>query len=58
MYCAFQLLPCLSLDFIVDYLQHEAAWRTGNWDFSLFYVGDNYPSLQVKHDHFNESLHR
>ncbi|KAF5476799.1 hypothetical protein F2P56_003496 [Juglans regia] len=40
-------------------LQYEAAWRAGNWDFSLLYVGTNSPSSsqQIKSDHFNENLH-
>ncbi|KAK1564596.1 hypothetical protein Q3G72_006661 [Acer saccharum] len=39
-------------------LQYEAAWRTGNWDFSLVYVEANSPSGQyIKSDHFNENLH-
>ncbi|KAL5544201.1 hypothetical protein UlMin_007985 [Ulmus minor] len=38
-------------------LQYEAAWRAGNWDFSLLYVGDNSPSQQSKSRHFNENLH-
>lgn len=41
-------------------LQYEAAWRAGNWDFSLTYVGVNFPpSIQnIKCGHFNENLHR
>ncbi|PON35174.1 Phosphatidylinositol 3-kinase, Vps34 type, partial [Parasponia andersonii] len=38
-------------------LQYEAAWRAGNWDFSLIYMGDNSSSLQAKSGHFNENLH-
>ncbi|CAK7328913.1 unnamed protein product [Dovyalis caffra] len=39
-------------------LQYEAAWRAGNWDFSLHFVGANSPSHpDVKFDHFNENLH-
>ncbi|XP_019197259.1 PREDICTED: serine/threonine-protein kinase ATM isoform X3 [Ipomoea nil] len=40
-------------------LQYEAAWRAGNWDFSLLYGGSNtFPSVQdTKGDHFNENLH-
>ncbi|KAH7550459.1 hypothetical protein JRO89_XS13G0195200 [Xanthoceras sorbifolium] len=39
-------------------LQYEAAWRAGNWDFSLLYVEANSPSGQyVRSDHFNENLH-
>ncbi|KAG6746015.1 hypothetical protein POTOM_050526 [Populus tomentosa] len=39
-------------------LQYEAAWRAGNWDLSLHFVGANSPSrLDVKSDHFNEKLH-
>lgn len=44
----------------VNCLQYEAAWRAGNWDFSLLYVGANSPSSSqhIKNDHFNENLHR
>ncbi|KAA8540818.1 hypothetical protein F0562_024781 [Nyssa sinensis] len=43
-------------------LQYEAAWRTGNWDFSdfsLLYVGANSStsSQHIRSDHFNENLH-
>ncbi|GAV63786.1 PI3_PI4_kinase domain-containing protein/FAT domain-containing protein/FATC domain-containing protein, partial [Cephalotus follicularis] len=39
-------------------LQYEAAWRAGNWDFSLLYVGANSPSNRnMRSDHFNENLH-
>ncbi|XP_061953335.1 serine/threonine-protein kinase ATM isoform X2 [Populus nigra] len=39
-------------------LQYEAAWRAGNWDLSLHFVGANSPSRpDVKSDHFNEKLH-
>lgn len=39
-------------------LQYEAAWRTGNWDFSLPYLGANSPLGQnIKSGHFNENLH-
>ncbi|XP_057988495.1 serine/threonine-protein kinase ATM isoform X2 [Hevea brasiliensis] len=39
-------------------LQYEAAWRAGNWDFSLLVHGGNSSSGQnVKTDHFNENLH-
>ncbi|KAI9173943.1 hypothetical protein LWI28_009144 [Acer negundo] len=39
-------------------LQYEAAWRAGNWDFSLVHVEANSPSGQyIKSDHFNENLH-
>ncbi|KAE8124229.1 hypothetical protein FH972_019134 [Carpinus fangiana] len=40
-------------------LQYEAAWRAGNWDFSLLYVEANSPSSSqhIKNDHFNENLH-
>lgn len=38
-------------------LQYEAAWRVGNWDFSLLYM-DNSPSAQqIEYNHFNENLH-
>lgn len=41
-------------------LQYEAAWRAGNWDFSLPYTGDNSTPLtqNVKSDHFNYNMHR
>ncbi|KAK9278063.1 hypothetical protein L1049_027621 [Liquidambar formosana] len=40
-------------------LQYEAAWRVGNWDFSILSMGSNSaPSSQhIKSDHFNENLH-
>ncbi|KAM3703878.1 hypothetical protein ACJW31_04G131600 [Castanea mollissima] len=40
-------------------LQYEAAWRSGNWDFSLLDVGANSPSSSrhIRSDHFNENLH-
>ncbi|XP_010663180.1 serine/threonine-protein kinase ATM isoform X4 [Vitis vinifera] len=40
-------------------LQYEAAWRAGNWDFSLLYMGANSPSSSqhIRCDHFNENLH-
>ncbi|KAL8141962.1 hypothetical protein V2J09_014994 [Rumex salicifolius] len=38
-------------------LQYEAAWRTGNWDYSLLYMGPDGPSQYGKSDHFHESLH-
>lgn len=39
-------------------LQYEAAWRAGNWDLSLHFVGANSPSRpDIKSDHFNEKLH-
>ncbi|KAM6570000.1 hypothetical protein CsatB_017985 [Cannabis sativa] len=38
-------------------LQYEAAWRAGNWNFSLLYMGDNSLSQQTKSGHFNENLH-
>ncbi|KAM3751704.1 hypothetical protein ACB098_04G130100 [Castanea mollissima] len=40
-------------------LQYEAAWRAGNWDFSLLDVGANSPSSSrhIRNDHFNENLH-
>ncbi|KAI4336143.1 hypothetical protein L6164_014710 [Bauhinia variegata] len=40
-------------------LQYEAAWRAGNWDFSLPCIGGNSPLLSqdIKCDHFNENLH-
>lgn len=40
-------------------LQYEAAWRAGNWDFSLPCVGTSFPPTQnIKYDQFNENLHR
>ncbi|OMO81453.1 hypothetical protein CCACVL1_12414, partial [Corchorus capsularis] len=40
-------------------LQYEAAWRTGNWDFSLLYTGSSSHSSDqpTKTHHFNENLH-
>ncbi|KAI9087642.1 hypothetical protein K1719_030512 [Acacia pycnantha] len=40
-------------------LQYEAAWRAGNWDFSLPYTGANSTPLtqNIKCDHFNHNLH-
>ncbi|XP_071734165.1 serine/threonine-protein kinase ATM [Rutidosis leptorrhynchoides] len=40
-------------------LQFEAAWRAGNWDFSVLYAASNSPnsSQQIRHDHFNQRLH-
>ncbi|KAK1388254.1 hypothetical protein POM88_016432 [Heracleum sosnowskyi] len=45
--------------FVYTELQYEAAWRTGNWDFSLLYDGAlcGNPSPQIRSDHFNENLH-
>ncbi|KAK6920707.1 Phosphatidylinositol 3-/4-kinase, catalytic domain [Dillenia turbinata] len=40
-------------------LQYEAAWRAGNWDFSLLYLGSDFLT-QIQHlesGHFNENLH-
>ncbi|XP_076932541.1 serine/threonine-protein kinase ATM-like isoform X2 [Bidens hawaiensis] len=40
-------------------LQFEAAWRAGNWDFSVLYTGSNSlnSNQQIKHNHFNQKLH-
>ncbi|XP_070053596.1 serine/threonine-protein kinase ATM isoform X3 [Nicotiana tomentosiformis] len=38
-------------------LQYEAAWRSGNWDFSLLYGESSVLSIQHGGDHFNENLH-
>ncbi|XP_022767135.1 serine/threonine-protein kinase ATM isoform X5 [Durio zibethinus] len=40
-------------------LQYEAAWRAGNWDFSLLYTGASSHSTgqHPKTHHFNENLH-
>ncbi|XVF09293.1 hypothetical protein REPUB_Repub07fG0080200 [Reevesia pubescens] len=39
-------------------LQYEAAWRAGNWDFSLLYTGaSSHSSQHAKTHHFNENLH-
>uniref|UniRef100_A0A2C9VS06 Serine/threonine-protein kinase ATM n=1 Tax=Manihot esculenta TaxID=3983 RepID=A0A2C9VS06_MANES len=39
-------------------LQYEAAWRAGNWDFSLLVHGGSSSSGQnVKSDRFNENLY-
>ncbi|CAO2819072.1 unnamed protein product [Amaranthus hypochondriacus] len=39
--------------------QYEAAWRSSNWDFSVFNVGDmSHASNQHnRNDHFNQNLH-
>lgn len=41
-------------------VQYEAAWRSGNWDFSLLHV--DLPPTRSGNDlwssHFNEKLHR
>ncbi|TYJ98546.1 serine/threonine-protein kinase ATM isoform X3 [Cucumis melo var. makuwa] len=62
-------LYCQGLTFRDDHVQHdlefmelqyEAAWRAGNWDFSLLYAGPDSgsTSYQTKNIHFNENLHR
>ncbi|KAI3684521.1 hypothetical protein L6452_33745 [Arctium lappa] len=40
-------------------LQFEAAWRAGNWDFSVLYMGADSPKprQQIRHNHFNQRLH-
>ncbi|KAK1280443.1 Serine/threonine-protein kinase ATM [Acorus gramineus] len=40
-------------------LQYEAAWRAGNWDFSLLPLESNYIQTRqiTKRIHFNESVH-
>ncbi|XP_010243049.1 PREDICTED: serine/threonine-protein kinase ATM isoform X1 [Nelumbo nucifera] len=40
-------------------LQYEAAWRSGNWDFSLLDTEANSPPSKKhnKNSHFNENLH-
>uniref|UniRef100_A0A803L8L9 non-specific serine/threonine protein kinase n=1 Tax=Chenopodium quinoa TaxID=63459 RepID=A0A803L8L9_CHEQI len=40
-------------------LQYEAAWRSGNWDFSMFNIGDtSIASNQfTRSDRFNQNLH-
>ncbi|KAK1427643.1 hypothetical protein QVD17_16334 [Tagetes erecta] len=40
-------------------LQFEAAWRAGNWDFSVLSVGSNSPmsNQQLRHDNFNQKIH-
>ncbi|KAF5817319.1 putative non-specific serine/threonine protein kinase [Helianthus annuus] len=40
-------------------LQFEAAWRAGNWDFSVLYTSSNSPNpnQQIRHNHFNQKLH-
>ncbi|XP_008453086.1 serine/threonine-protein kinase ATM isoform X2 [Cucumis melo] len=61
-------LYCQGLTFRDDHVQHdlefmelqyEAAWRAGNWDFSLLYAGPDSgsTSYQTKNIHFNENLH-
>ncbi|KAL6997149.1 non-specific serine,threonine protein kinase [Sarracenia purpurea var. burkii] len=41
-------------------LQYEAAWRAGNWDFSVLDMGFNFPCLSQdsRSDHFHENLYR
>lgn len=49
----------LMLYIFYQYLQYEAAWRAGNWDFSLLVHGGSSSSGQnVKSDRFNENLYR
>ncbi|XP_048500072.1 serine/threonine-protein kinase ATM isoform X3 [Beta vulgaris subsp. vulgaris] len=40
-------------------LQYEAAWRSGNWDFSMFNIGDASMALNqtTRTDRFNQNLH-
>lgn len=40
-------------------LQYEAAWRAGNWDFSLLFGEEDSPpsTFHTKNKHFNEKLH-
>ncbi|KAL8261037.1 hypothetical protein R6Q59_025086 [Mikania micrantha] len=40
-------------------LQFEAAWRAGNWDFSVLCMGSNSPksNQQIRQNHFNRKLH-
>ncbi|XP_068637362.1 serine/threonine-protein kinase ATM isoform X2 [Aristolochia californica] len=40
-------------------LQYEAAWRTGNWDFSSLYAETDSPHVNrhVNSVHFHENLH-
>ncbi|KAI3807033.1 hypothetical protein L1987_22953 [Smallanthus sonchifolius] len=40
-------------------LQFEAAWRAGNWDFSVLDMGSNSPksTQQIRHNNFNQKLH-
>ncbi|CAH9111684.1 unnamed protein product [Cuscuta epithymum] len=42
-------------------LQYEAAWRAGNWDFSVLYGGSNallsVHDTDIKGGHFNENLY-
>ncbi|XP_023765032.1 serine/threonine-protein kinase ATM isoform X1 [Lactuca sativa] len=40
-------------------LQFEAAWRAGNWDFSLLSMDTNSPkpSQRIRHSRFNQRLH-
>lgn len=37
-------------------VQYEAAWRAGNWDFSIL-CGSSASSSRIRNDHFNENLH-
>lgn len=49
----------LPLPILVTSLQYEAAWRAGNWDFSLLYMGGNSSCLSqdTRIDHFHEHLY-
>ncbi|XP_056686258.1 serine/threonine-protein kinase ATM isoform X2 [Spinacia oleracea] len=40
-------------------LQYEAAWRSGNWDFSMFNIGDTSIAANqfTRSDRFNQNLH-
>ncbi|CAA7402290.1 unnamed protein product [Spirodela intermedia] len=40
-------------------LQYEAAWRSGNWDFSLLHVDlpPTHSGNDLRNSHFNEKLH-
>ena len=53
-YTIYFLLNC-----VCQTVQYEAAWRAGNWDFSLL-NGVATPVLdqKIKCGHFNENLHR
>lgn len=68
-YCFFSLLfsgACLSLSlmfplsFLITSFQYEAAWRAGNWDFSLLSMGDSssHLSQDPTRGHFHEHLYR
>ncbi|XP_058200670.1 serine/threonine-protein kinase ATM-like [Rhododendron vialii] len=49
----------LPLSFLITSFQYEAAWRAGNWDFSLLSMGDSPSRLSQDptRGHFQEHLY-